>query len=88
MGQVKEGLVLKHIWLAAALLLGREWGSDAAVLDLGLFPCVFPAYAGSGEGGFAAACGHSACRRSLWSMAAAGSSKVPALQWICSPVSK
>lgn len=37
------GPISKHIQLAAALLLGRGWRSDAAILDLGLFLlCVSP----------------------------------------------
>lgn len=42
-----------------------------------LSPVRFPAYASSGEVGFAAARGPSACRRSLRSMATAGGSEVP-----------
>lgn len=55
-------------------------GMEIRCLYLGprsLPPVRFPAYAGSGEVGFAAACSLSARRRALWSVAAAGSSEVP-----------
>lgn len=43
MGQAGGGPISKHIRLAAVLLLGRGWRSDAAILDLGLFPwCISP----------------------------------------------
>lgn len=84
MGQAKEGLVLKHTWLAAALLLGRERRSDATTLDLSLFSlCVSPLMPALGRLALLlpAVTLPAGDARGPWLLLAAVRS--PALQWIC-----
>lgn len=78
MGQAGGGIDLKAHSAGCCAPLGKGMEIRCRYLGPRSLPLVrFPAYAGSGDVGFAAACNPPACRRSLQSMAAAGGSKVP-----------